>query len=106
MQVYKYYTLQPGAQIPGSVDSVLGLQTAIDQLKTLLIQASASQGRAPQAFSFDAYEPILITPRRTSRFDEGLKTGSITFYIDPRDDYFPRAVSVPTAIRSETIGLY
>lgn len=93
MQVYNYYTLssaRPGA----TVNTVLGIQTAVGQLKTDLVNAATRQGRGPQAFTYGNHLKIVINETNAEGFQEGLRRGNITFFLDVNQNYFRLAVRI------------
>ena len=91
MQVYNYYTLS-NARPRATINTVLGIQTAIGQLKTDLVAAATRQGRGPQAFGYGKHLDIVIDESNAPGFKEGLRHGNITFFLDVNKNYFLRAV--------------
>ena len=91
MQVYNYYTLSD-VRPQATINTVLGIQTAVGQLKTDLVNAATRLGREPQSFSYGTHSKIVIDENNAPGFAEGLRRGNITFFLDVNKNYFQRAV--------------
>ncbi len=91
MQVYNYYTLS-SARPKATINTVLGIRTAVGQLKTDLVAAATRQGRGPQAFDYGKHLDIVINEANAPGFQEGLRQGNITFFLDVNKNYFRLAV--------------
>jgi len=91
VQVYNYYTLS-SARPQATINTVLGIRTAVGQLKTDLVAAATRQGRGPQAFGYGKHLEIVIDESNAPGFKEGLSHGNITFFLDVNKNYFRRAV--------------
>ena len=71
---------------------MLGIRTAVGQLKADLVGAATKQGRGPQAFPYGSHSDIVIDENNAPGFAEGLRRGSITFFLDVNRNYFELAV--------------
>ena len=79
---------------------MLGIRTAVGQLKTDLVAAATRQGRGPQAFPYGSHLEIVINEANTPGFKEGLRQGNITFFLDVNKNYFRLAVRPLTISKS------
>ena len=96
MQVYNYYTLS-NARPRATINTVLGIRQAVGQLKTDLVNAATRQGRGPQSFAYGSHLKIVINATNTPGFEEGLRRGNITFFLDVNRNYFQLAVRILAA---------
>lgn len=100
MQVYNYYTLS-SARPRATINTVLGIRQAVGQLKTDLITAATRQGRGPQTFSYGDHDDIVINGNNAIGFEEGLRRGNITFFLDLSRNYFPLSVRITVETSSD-----